>query len=230
MVLMRRCSIALLVLPLALTACGGSSKKVDPVADLAVAKGAVLTRADLPGYTGTPHSKSDDIPASVKKDFAACAKAPTTLFDDTPGAQKADSDDFAKGDASVSVSITLDPKKSDINDKWDQFSKPGVEPCLVKLFEAAIKQGSGDTPGVSYGPTTVDRFEPRIGDRSVGYAVAVPAKGPGASAVFYLDLVLVPRDRAGMTFSFSNVSAPFDRSTEISLMQKVYDRIGDNAS
>ena len=52
----RRCSIVVLVALLALAACGSSAKKVDPAADLAVAKSAVLTAADVPGYTGSPHT------------------------------------------------------------------------------------------------------------------------------------------------------------------------------
>ena len=112
-----------------MAACGGSAKKVDPAADLALAKSAVLTDADVPGYTGSPHTPSDDIPAAAKKEFATCMKAPTTIFDDAPGAQKADSPDFAKGQAQVSNSIEIDPKKSDVDKGWSQISKRRPRPA-----------------------------------------------------------------------------------------------------
>ncbi len=55
---------------LGLGACGGSAKKVDPVADLARREGRGLTSADLPGCTSTPYKPSDDLPAAAKKDSA----------------------------------------------------------------------------------------------------------------------------------------------------------------
>ena len=110
----RVCSMFVLVSMLSFAACGGSSaKKVDPAADLALAKRVVLTKADLPGYTGKPHTKSDDLSSTQKKDFATCVGLPTTIFDDTPGAQNVDSPDFSKGRASVSDSVEIDPKKRD---------------------------------------------------------------------------------------------------------------------
>ena len=51
MTVARTGSILLLVSSLALASCGSSAKKVDPAADLALAKRAVLVKADLPGYT-----------------------------------------------------------------------------------------------------------------------------------------------------------------------------------
>jgi hypothetical protein len=225
----RRCSIAVFVLPLAFAACGGSSKKVDPAADLALAKASVLTSADVPGYKGVAHTKSADPPAAVKKDFAACMKVPTTIFDDKPGQQKADSQDFSKGQSQISDSIAIDPKKSQIDDGFKQMSQQGAEPCLAKLFQAVLAQSASDHPGVTFSPPTVERFDPGVGDRSVGYAVKVSVTGGGASLVSYTDLVFVPRDRAGMNFSFTNVGVPFDRSVETGLAQMVYDRVGDKA-
>ncbi len=226
----RRCSIVVLVSLLALAACGGSAKKVDPAADLALAKSAVLTAADVPGYTGSPHTSSDDIPAAAKKDFATCMKVPTTIFDDTPGAQKADSPNFAKGEAQVSNSIEIDPNKSDIDKGWSQISKQEAADCLQKLFQSLIASGANAAQGVTFGPASVTRFDLGIGDRSVGYAVklSVSATG-GKSAVFYADLVFLPRDRAGLEFDFLDVGAPINRTFETSLVQAVYDRVGTKA-
>ncbi len=223
-----RASVLLLIPVLVLGACGGSSKKVDPAADLALAKGAVFTAADLPGYTGKPHAASDNLPAEAKKNFAACLKVSTTIFDDLPGAQKADSPDFSKGNASASNSIEIDPKKSEVDTSWNQFSKPGVAPCLVQLFGDAIK--AGDTSGATFGVPTVTRFDVGVGSRSVGYSVKITVSGGGQTASVVSDIVLVQRDRAGMTFEFSDIGTAVDRQFEIALAQKVYDRIGNKAS
>jgi len=225
----RKLSLVVLASLLGLVACGGSTKKVDPAADLALAKQAVLVAADLPGYTGTPHSSSDDIPASVKKTFADCMKVPTTIFDDTPGAQKADSPDFAKGEAQISNSIEIDPKQSDIDDGFKQISKPGTEPCLQKFFEAAITTGASGTQGVTFGNAAVTRFDVGVGKKSVAYTLKISASAGGNTALFYIDLVFVPRDRAGLEFDFFNLGTPTDRTLLKSLVQKVYDRVGDGA-
>jgi hypothetical protein len=225
-------AVLIVVALMALAGCGGKSHKVDPAADLALAKRAVLTAADLPGYTAKPHTPDDDIPAAAKKEFASCMGTTTSIFDDTPGAQNADSPDFDGASAtglSVSNSIEIDPKKSDIDKGWDQISKPSVETCLGKLFDAAFKQGSLNEPGVTVGAFKVERYDVGIGDRSVGYEAVVPVSGQGRTAVVYLDLVFVARDRAGMDFSFTDVGKSFDRTLEKTLAQKVYDRVGNDA-
>jgi len=225
-------AVLIVVAVTALAACGGKAYKADPAADLALARRAVLTAADLPGYKSTPHTPDDDPPAGVKKDFATCLGTTTSIFDDTPGAQKADSPDFSGGTGdvqSVSGSVEIDPKKSDIDRVWDPIAKPGAESCLQKLFDAAFKQGSLDEPGVKVGRFTVDRFDIGVGDRSVGYEAVVPVTGQGRTAVVYLDIVFAARDRAGMDFSFTDVGKAFDRGMEKTLVQKVYDRVGNGA-
>ena len=228
MISARTVSMLVLVPLVGLSACGGSSKKVDPAADLALAKRAVLTKADLPGYAGKPHTKSDDLTSTQKKDFATCTGLPTTIFDDKPGAQNADSLDFSKGQASVSDSVEIDPKKSDIDDGWKQISRAGIAPCLQKLFEAALK-AEPDFPKTVTLDTSIARFDVGVGSRSVGYALTFTVTGPGGTVVIYLDLIFVPRDRAGLDFEFGNVGTAPARSFETALVQKVYDRIGDNA-
>jgi hypothetical protein len=224
----RTFSTGLLVSLLALNACGGSAKKVDPAADLALAKSAVLTKADLPGYTGKTHTKSDDLPAAVKRKFAACVGVPSTIFDDTPGAQHVDSLDFSKVDAQVSDSVEIEPKKSDVDTGWNEISKQAVAPCLKQLFQDALK-AQGDIPAGVTLDTSVERFDAGVGSRSIGYALTVTVTGPAGSVALYIDLIFVARDRAGLEFSFLNRGAAVDRSLETSLAQKVYDRVGTKA-
>ena len=225
----RASSIVLFVSLFGLAACGSSAKKVDPAADLAVAKRAVLTAADLPGYTSAPHTSNDDLPAANKKSFAACMGAPTTIFDDVPGAQKADSPDFSKAKTQVSNTVTLDPKKSDVDNGWNQVTSSKTAPCLQKLFDDLFRSDAANTPNVVFDPTKVARFEPGVGSRSVGYSLAFSASSSGRRISFFADIVFVGRDRAEMDLEFFNQDAAVDRSFETSLAQKSYDRIGRDA-
>jgi hypothetical protein len=229
MLSLRTGSIVVLASLFAVAACGSSAKKVDPAADLATAKRAVLTQADLPGYTSAPHTTDDDLPAANKKSFAACMGTSITIFDDSPGAQKANSPDFSKAEAQVSNTVSLVPKQSDVDDSWKQLTSTKTAPCLQKLFDALFRSGAADAPNVVFGPTKVTRFEPGVGSRSVGYAVAFSATSAGRKVSFFADVVFVGRDRAEMDMEFFNQDAAVDRALETSLVQKSYDRIGGDA-
>ena len=231
MISTRVASVLFVVSLLAVAACGGT-QTVDTGSDLATATGAVLTGADVVGYTGSPHSDSGDPPAAVKKEFATCMKAATTIFDDTPGAHKANSLDFHRGAADdVSNSIEIDPARSDIDRGWKVLSQAGSEPCLALLFESAAKASIPPNSNGSVGAATVTRFDVGVGDRSIGYSVKLPITAAGRHAVAYLDFIFVARDRAGIELDFSNVNAPpLARATQISLARTVYDRVGTKAS
>jgi hypothetical protein len=227
---MRVFPILVLVPLLGLAACGGSTKKVDPAADLALAKRVALTSADLPGYTSNPYTDSDNLPAAAKTAFATCMKVPASIFDDTPGEQKFNSPNFDKADLEVQNSVELMPKKSQADTGWNQVSEQQAPGCLKELFEAAIKTTAPDASGVTFGATSVDRFDVGVGKRSTGFGVKIAASSAGQNVTFYADVVFVQRDRAQLTFFYSGTTAPPDRTLETGLVQKVYDRVGTNAS
>jgi hypothetical protein len=218
-------------LALAVSACGGSAKKVDPAADLRVAKSAVLIAADVPsGFTGTPHTDSNDLPASAKKAFANCMHTDVTLFDDTPGAQKADSPDFKKGDDEIDSSVEIDPKKKDIDTGYEQMAQSQTPACLGQLFDSAIRSTAGSQPGVTYGTVKVTRASVTgIGDRGFTFTGTIPITAQSQSLTFYFDVLLVQRDRAGITVSTFQTSGPFDHDTELRLVRTIVDRVGDGA-
>ena len=212
----------------ALYGCESSSAKVDPGADLAVAKAARIKGADLPGYRERAyHPSADEMPARLKRDFANCLHVGTTLFDETRGAQTAHSSDFAKGDATVSSNVEIDPTRASIDKGWKALTLPGVGKCLEQLFQSAIKQ---DAPAdLVTTNATIAKFSLGVGSRSVGYSVKFSASGLGSEFVFYTDLLFIARGRAGISIEVSNVGKPFDRSTEIALAHKMYNRIGTKA-
>jgi hypothetical protein len=241
----RPLSIAVLVLALAATGCGsGSSKGADKTggsstggnasADLALAKSAVLRPSDMSGYRSTPHTPAADIPPPLKRKFAQCMGASTTVFDKVPGAQSADSPDFVKGEThelQVTSNVEIDPTAADVDQAWAGFSGEKAQPCLKQLFEELISSTGGQkSQQVQYGPVHVSQFNVGVGDRSVGYALDRSATNAGQTAQFDIDVVYVVRDRAGMEFHFFNLGPNPDREAEKKLVQKVYDRIGDQAA
>jgi hypothetical protein len=218
-------------LALALSSCGGSAKKVDPAADLRAAKSAVLASADVPtGFTGTPHTDSDDLPAAAKKAFADCMHVDVTLFDETPGAQKADSPDFKKGDSEIDSSVEIDPKKKDLDSGYQQMAQSQTPACLGQLFDSAFKSSAGSQPGVTFGKVNVTRASVTgIGDRGFSFSGTIPVSAASQSLIFYFDVFLVQRARAGITISTFQTNAPFDHDTELRLVRTVVDRVGDSA-
>lgn len=224
-------SIVAVVSVLALAACGGGggAKKVDPAQDLATASAAVLSINDLPGYASSPHTASDETPSSIITDFDTCLKVSATILDQAPGEQRVFSPDFSKDQTAIAGNVEIDANTSDIDDGWDVLAKPGTEPCFEQFFREAVKVGITESQGIGFGPVAVDRFDPGIGDRSVGYNVKLTATGPGAAAVFFVDFIFVAHDRAAMELEFSSSGAPLDRGFETGLAQKVYDRVGDQA-
>jgi hypothetical protein len=213
---------------LVLGGCGGSAKRVDPAADLALANAAGLATADLRGYTSTPYQKSGDIPDPVKKNFAKCLNVKATIFDDTPGAQKVNSPDFKQGTTTVSGSVDIDPKRSDIDSGWNTLAKSGFERCMQQLFDAVFT--SAMPSGATVGATTVTKFDVGVGSRSLGVEAKTSISYRGRSFVSYIDFLMVARDRAGIEVDTVQLNQPFDRATEIALAQTVYDRIGTKAS
>jgi hypothetical protein len=223
-------SIVLLASLFALSACGSSAKKVDPAADLALAKRAVLTKADLPGFESSPHTADDDLPADLKKTFDACLKVTTSLFDTTPGAQSASSDDFSKGQEQISGNAKIYPKQDLIDAHFKALADSGTGACLQKLFDAAARDPGSGGPAVKISNESVSQFAPGVGPHSVGYEVKLTLTLNKQTATFFADVIFLQRDRAGLDFEFVDIGAAPDRTFATSLVQKSYDRIGKDAA
>ncbi len=226
-VMKRRLGGSVCAAALVLAACGSSGSKADPAKDLKTAKAATLTSADLPAYSATPYQPSGDVPAAVKKRFAECVHEPTTVFDDTPGAQKAHSPDFRQREHTISATVEIDPKRSDIDKGWSQLSKPGIEPCLEQLFESAVKLSA---PDATFANASATRFNVGVGDRSVGYEIKMDVTTQGETAPADVNLLYVARDRAGIDLIADNIGQPLDHASEIALVRKMYDRVGTKAA
>lgn len=164
------------------SACGSSSAKADPAADLQVAKGAVLTKADLPAsFDASPYNSSNSLPDSAKLDFANCMNTKLSIFSDSPGEQKVNSDDFddsnSQGQTEIQNEVDVYPKKSTVNDDYNVLTKDAATGCLQKLFTTAIQAAqtqSTDTTDPGSGPTfgtvTVAKLNVSgVGDHVIGF-------------------------------------------------------------
>jgi len=220
----RAVAIVAVVAGLGVAGCSGSSaKKVDPAADVALIKRANLIAADLPGYSGSKYEPTDDLPAAIKKGFADCMKLPATIFDDSSGSQRVDSDHFSKGEASVSSELRIYGLTRDVDSQWQPLAQPATGPCLARLFENGAKLGAD--PGVTFGASQGTQFKVGVGSRSVGYSVKLTLTQDKQTALLYADVLFAQRDRTVFSIESVNVGASSDRAFEIALTQKVYDRL-----
>jgi hypothetical protein len=241
-----------LVLSLLAAACGGGgSNKVsssgtgttsttaatrDVAADQSLASRAVLTASDAPrGYRAQPHSSSGDIPEQVKRDFANCMDSEVTMFDDPPGTLKSDGPDLvnADEDAEIDNSVQILPSRADVNKQYEQLTSAGVENCLSRLFDAAIRQElqkSSDAAGVAFGKAAVDSFAiSSVPDGGRGFQVTIPVTANGRSTNFYIDALLVKRGRAELTLTSQTVGTTPDRDVELALIKRMSERLGAQA-
>jgi hypothetical protein len=215
------------------SACGssGGSSKADPTADLAVAKGAVLTKADLPaGFDSTPYSSSDDLPDSAKLALANCLNTKVSLFNDQPGEQVAHSDDFSQDNISISNEVDVYPKKSDVDPGYNALTNAKAPQCLSDLFKAAVTtpQTGDTTPPPTVGNITVTKLDVNSGDRSVGYRATIPlTTADGQTGTIYTDLFAAQKGRAVVNLIAQNINQPYDNATETALLNKVVGRLGN---
>jgi hypothetical protein len=234
----RALPVAVLIVALAASACSSDrTSRIDASPtpsspDLTLAQHAVLRSSDVGGYRANKHTAQTDLSATLKRKFAKCTGAATTILDTEPGSQTAYSPDFSKGQTNeqqMTSSVVIHPKATDVDRDWNGFAGDKAKPCLEQVFKEL--KPAGDANGrIKYGPLQVSEFEVGVGDRSIGYAISRSATGPGQIFQLDVDMIYVARDRAGMEFNFFNYGPNPDRAAEKKLAQKVYDRIGDKAA
>jgi hypothetical protein len=211
--------------------CGSSAKKVDPAADRAAIKAALLTASDLPGYKATPASTSSgsDMTPAEKRRFASCMHASTTIFDDPKGSEQLDTPDFTKGNIDLSGTIETYPEKQQLDAIFDKVSSAQFSSCFSSELKTAFAQGVND-PSVKVGSASITPFAVKLGDRGAGYAIAIGFASRALTSRVYLDLFFVQKGRAVVTFSATNIGSRFSNTSAASLTGKMVDRLGNQTS
>jgi hypothetical protein len=224
--------IALVVVASACSS-SGSSKKSDPAADLTVAKGAVLTKADMPsGFDSSPHDASGGPPDAAKLAFANCLNTKVDLFTDAPGEQKAYSDDFSNTSTNVFIENEVDvyPDKKTINDGYTVLTKSNAPNCVAELVKSTIAaSGNGTNPITNLQTSAQTLPLDKVGDRAVGFRTTIHFTQAGQDQSGFLDLIQAQKDRAvvDLTTTVESGDSPYDVATEAQLVNKVIARIDD---
>jgi hypothetical protein len=211
--------------------CGSTARKVDPAADRATIKAALLTASDLPGYKATPASTSSgsDMTPAEKRRLASCMHTSTTIFDDPKGSEQLDTPDFTKGNIDLSGTIETYPKKQQLDAIFDQVSSSRFSSCFSSELKSAFAEGADD-PSIKIESSSITPFAVKLGDRGAGYAIAISFASPSLTSRVYLDLFFVQKGRAVVTFSATNIGSRFSHNTAVSLTAKMVDRLGNQTS
>ncbi|MBV9592329.1 MAG: hypothetical protein JO147_00825 [Actinobacteria bacterium] len=156
--------------------------------DKAALSKVVLTVADLPGWTGSPH-ESDPGDAADQAALVKCAGGKDTAGDQVA---EADSPDFDQSDASISSSATSFKSQSDIDADVALLKSPKISSCyeqLAKTQVASALPGGATVDSVSFavtpGPGTGPSNVAGIGKGTVTVTVS------GQQTVVYVDVAFI---------------------------------------
>jgi uncharacterized lipoprotein YmbA len=228
--------ILLAAAALALTACGSSSDTetatteptvttaaptttttpaVDVAADKAKARALVLTRSDMPAeWKATPH-KDDPSDKQLDNQLASCVGRPSPSSYLTA---RANSPDFASGDAEVSSDALLVKTVEDYNADVEAAKGPKYMPCVKRVLTSALRQVAGDSVqsiSVARLPIQSDA------DFSVGFRAKAKLLVQGQTVTFYQDGILLGKERIELSASFSDVQKPPDADLERAVVSKL---------
>jgi len=224
----------LAVATLALTACGGgadtesaapeatpttaaatTTTAVSIAADKAKARALVLTPSDLPaGWEATPH-RDDPTDKKFDDQLAACLgrPSPTTYL-----TARANSPDFASGDAEVSSEALLVKTVADFNADVDAVQGPKFIPCVKRVLTSSLRQLDGATlQSVAVAPLPVEGDAPF----SAGFRATVKLLVQGQAVTVYQDGILLGKERIELTASISDVQQPPEPTLENALVAKL---------
>jgi hypothetical protein len=203
----------------ATTAAATTTTAINVAVDKAKARALVFTRSDLPaGWKATPHQ---DDPTDKKFDnqLAACLgrPRPTTYL-----TARANSPDFASGDAEVSSEALLVRTAADFKADVDAVQGPKYIPCVKRVVTSSLRQLAGaSVRSVAVAPLPVDS----AAQFSAGFRATVKLLVQDQSVTVYQDGILLGKERIELTASFSDVQQPPDPALEKALVAKLGARL-----
>ncbi len=231
--------VMLVAVALALAACGGAADTrsaapaatattaapttattaVDVAADKAKARALVLRPSDLPaGWKATPH-QDDPTDKAFDDELAACLGRPSPS---TYLTARADSPDFARGDAEASSQAQLVRTAADFSADVDAIRGPKFMPCVRRVATRSLQQLAGaSVRSVAVAPLAVASH----GEFSSGFRATIRLLLQGQLVSVYQDGVLLGKGRIELTASFSNVRQPPDPALEKALVAKLSARL-----
>jgi hypothetical protein len=179
----------------------------------------LLRLSDLPNGWRADSDKSDD---------ESCAGF-DKLTDRYNVLAKADSDDFAQGEAtetasSAGIFINEAEAREALNYLEGVVQSDGFRDCL----NDNLRKASGE--GVAFGDVRVGQVSfPTLGDRSSAWEIVVPFDAQGTSATAYVEAVFILNGNALATVFFSDFFSPFDLELRKQLTRLVASRMDEAA-
>lgn len=244
---MRALSALVLILALALTACGdgddssdsshsstkaasrttGESSSVsstepaqDTGSDQAIADASVLTIDDMPdGWQGAPDDDDEDDSDA----FAECLGIDVTEFADDAN-PSADSEEFKSPEGvTVSNSVEVSPDEDWMTHAFEVQSSDEFRSCAVEVLEQSIAKDDED---LEWGEVKVLPMDfPTYGDEVTAFRVAVPVTTQNETAVVVSDNVLARVGRADVTVSATSASGPMPVTELAGYLQTSVERL-----
>jgi hypothetical protein len=219
-----------LIFVLALTACGGSSKKSGTTgpttstdtaaADRAKAEKLVLIQTDFPaGWTATPPTPDPNEDAQGKE-LAACAGA---VDPDVAESAEVDGPDVEKDNASVSSNATFVKTAAYAQTDLAAITGSKIEKCVEDFAKKALNEElASDESGAQLVSVRFDRITvTKYGDATVGFRLIATISAGGQSIAAYQDLIFILKGRAEVSASFFDLGKPFDATLQRDLLAKL---------
>jgi len=194
------------------TAAAGSD-----AAATAKAQKLVLVQSDFPaGWTGTPASPDTPEDKADNQELANCAG----LADESAQTAHVKGNDFSMGSPVTSVGSEARILKDEASYRKNVAGIKGskFQPCIEALLSKTITRDAGSPPT---NPQVTPISVPTFGDVTVGLRVSAGITVQGQSLQLVLDVVLMGKNHAEVTGTFSNLAQPFDQALEKTLIDKL---------
>ena len=188
---------------------------VDVAADKTKARALVLTRSDMPAaWKATPH-QNDPSDKQFDDQLASCLGRPSPS---TYTSARANSPDFASGDADVSSDALLVKTVEDYNADVEVTKGPKFMPCAKRVLTSVLRQVAGDSvQSVSVADLPVQSDA----EFSLGFRATAKLSANGQTATFYQDVIFLGKERIELSASFSDVQKPPDADLEKAVVSKL---------
>ncbi len=176
------------------------------------AQRALLTAADLPGYTVAPPDPDDENSPEIEADINACLNNNPVIIllgsDTDP--RGASSPDFSKGDE-ITASSTVTFAESDDQAKAaiTALSASTFPACFARALTAELRRDS-DFTNVSVTTTKLPSLT--VGDQSIGFRSVARFRAGGTAVTVNIDSTFIRSGRAVSVLDLSSVGTPFPQA------------------
>jgi large exoprotein involved in heme utilization and adhesion len=177
----------------------------------------VLVQSDFPaGWTGkapTPDTPEDKANAA---EFSACMG----MSGDDAHSADVKGDEFGMGSPGTQASSQAVIIKGEASYRQDVAALKGnkLQPCLQTLLTKALTKVVGTAPtNIQVTPLIV----PTFGDVTTGLRMSASLSVQGQNLTVVVDALLIGKNKAEVTGTFTNIGQPFDLALEKTLIDKL---------